>query len=343
MRGTKGVPIVSKSLIELAEARREREAREESEESDLDSTSSSLTSEAAHGRHDVGGRIATKGVMRVSNVRSALPASPPVVTFRSPAESLSDSPPALLAGKSESGGGRGEAIARQSAGEESSSAKLYPYAAFSSKNKRESQSKVVKPPELCRSDQDTVGSGAKSTEGTVGTPGVMGKGGTPSTPQDTMATQGKDVDTVKQAPLFKARIEISGGAAETLDEGASITSESTLEKLVPELDGSATKPEESKQGRFEAECERPNDELSQKGTGEQQSGDQEERIGPQPCEPAGGAEKEKMCETEGTRRAEGATMALSADASDREEHLDGHDRPVLAAGTRKPQLGSWEK
>lgn len=94
----------TQSLVELAKARREREAIEESEESDSDSTSSSSTSEAANGCHDVGGRIATRGVMRVSNSRSVLPVSPTVVKFRSPAESLSDSTPALRTRKSEYGG-----------------------------------------------------------------------------------------------------------------------------------------------------------------------------------------------------------------------------------------------
>lgn len=153
------------------------------------------------------------------------------------------------------------------------------------------------------------------------------------------ATRGKDADTVKQAPPFKAQLEISGGAAETLDESVSTTSGYILEKLVPELDGSATGPEDSKEARFEAECERPNDELFQNENGEQQSGDQKDGLCPKQCGPAGGAEKEEVGGKEGARRDQEATTVsptLSADESDREKHPDGHNHPGEAAQKALP-------
>lgn len=72
-----------------------------------------------------------------------------------------------------------EATAPRSSGEESPSATLQPEASSSSQSKRASQELI--PPEVCRSDQDTMGSGTKPTESAI----IDEGGASPSTLQDT--------------------------------------------------------------------------------------------------------------------------------------------------------------
>lgn len=139
------------------------------------------------------------------------------------------------------------------------------------------------------------------------------------------AIRDQDADMVKQVPPFTAQLKISEDATKTLDESVRITSGSTLEKLVPEVDGSATRPKGSKEGRSEAELRRHDDERHQKANGEQQSGDQKEGLRPQQCGPAGGAEEE-VGGREGNgsdQRATAVSPDPSVDENNREKHHEG--------------------